>query len=43
MWHVGILVRWPGIEPLPPTLGAQSLNHWTTRKVPLQLLVLHIL
>ena len=30
----GILVPWPGIEPWPPVLGAQSLNHWTTRKVP---------
>ena len=29
--------RWdlplPGIEPRPPALGAQSLNHWTTREV----------
>ena len=24
----------PGMEPRPPTLEAQSLNHWTTRKVP---------
>ena len=23
----------PGIEPMPPALGAQSLNHWTTREV----------
>ena len=30
----GILVPWPGIEPQPPVLGAQSLNHWSTRKVP---------
>ena len=29
-----ILVPWPGIEPESPVLGAQSLNHWTTRKVP---------
>ena len=28
------LVPWPGIEPSPPTLGAQSLSHWTTRDVP---------
>ena len=32
-------VPWPGIEPGikpgPPALGAQSLNHWTTREVPL--------
>ena len=31
----GILVPRPGIEPVPPALGAQSLNHWTTREVPL--------
>ena len=30
----GILVSWPGIEPVPRTLEAQSLNHWTTRKSP---------
>ena len=30
----GILVPWPGIEPLPPAVEAQSLNHWTTGEVP---------
>ena len=30
----GILVPQPGIEPVPPELGAQSLNHWTAREVP---------
>ena len=30
----GILVPQPGIEPMPPELGAWSLNHWTTREVP---------
>ena len=30
MWD---LVPWPGIEPGPPALGAQSLNHWATREV----------
>ena len=30
----GILVSWPGTEPVPCTLEAQSLNHWTTREVP---------
>ena len=30
-----ILVPWPGIEPMPPVLEAQSLNNWTTREVPL--------
>ena len=29
-----ILVPPPGIEPLPPVLKGQSLNHWTTREVP---------
>ena len=28
------LVPRPGIEPGPPTLGAWSLTHWTTREVP---------
>ena len=26
------LVPQPGIEPQPPALGAQNLNHWTTRQ-----------
>ena len=30
-----ILVPWPGIEPVPPAVEAQSLNHWTAREVPL--------
>ena len=34
----GILVSRPGIEPTSPIL--QILNHWTTRGVPLQVLVL---
>ena len=25
-------VPWPGIEPWPPALGAQSLSRWTTRE-----------
>ena len=29
------LVPWPGIEPGPPAMGPWSLNHWTTREVPL--------
>ena len=28
------LVPGPGIEPRPPALGAQSLNHCATREVP---------
>ena len=30
MWD---LLPWPEIEPGPPALAAQSLNHWTTRQV----------
>ena len=32
----GILVPLPGIEPMSPALKAQSLNHWTTRLVPIE-------
>ena len=28
-----ISVPWPGIEPMPPAVEVQSLNHWTARKV----------
>ena len=31
----GILVLQPEIEPVPPAVEAQSLNHWTAREVPL--------
>ena len=31
MWD---LVSQPGTEPRPPTLGAHSHSHWTTREVP---------
>ena len=31
MWDVSSR---PGIEPAPPALEAQSLNHWTTREDP---------
>ena len=34
MWD---LVPWPGIEPAPPSLATQSLNHWTTKEVPPEL------
>ena len=27
-------VPWPGIEPVPPAVGAQSLNYQTTEEVP---------
>ena len=28
----GILVPWPGIEPVPSAVKAQSPNHWTARE-----------
>ena len=37
MWD---LVPWSGIKPAPPTLGLQSLSHWTTTEVPWCLLTL---
>ena len=33
----GIFVSQPGMEPVAPALEVQSLNHWTTRDVPLLL------
>ena len=30
----GILVPWLGFKPVPSALKGQSLNHWTTGKVP---------
>ena len=30
----GIIIPWPGIEPMPPAMAMQSLNHWTAREVP---------
>ena len=35
----GILVLQPGIKPTPPAVGAQSLNHWPAREVPIFLSV----
>ena len=29
---LGILFLWPGVEPIPPAVEAQSLNHCTTRE-----------
>ena len=29
----GILVLWAGMEPVPPAMEAQSLNHWPAREV----------
>ena len=30
----GVLVPWPGIEPIPQAVKVQSTNHWTARKFP---------
>ena len=30
-----ILVPQLGIKPMPPSVDAQSLNHWTAREVPI--------
>ena len=34
----GILVPQPGIEPVPPAVEAQSLNHWIAREFPMLLI-----
>ena len=30
----GILLPWPGMESVPPTMDAENLNHWTAREIP---------
>ena len=35
-----ILVPPPGIESVPPAVEARSLNHWTTREIPRNELIL---
>ena len=30
----GILVPWPGMEPIPTTVGMQSFNRWTKKRSP---------
>ena len=32
-------VPWPGVEPGAPALGVQSLSPWTTREVPIAVLI----
>ena len=41
LWHVRILVPQPGVEPVPPAVEAQSLNHWTARQVPDSVIHIH--
>ena len=31
----GVLVPWPGAEPMAPKQWERSLNHWTAREVPI--------
>ena len=38
----GILVPLPGIDPAPPAMEAQSLNHWTAREVPPSMYLLNL-
>ena len=35
----GVLVPWPGIEPIPQAVKVQSTNHWTARKFPALVLI----
>ena len=39
----GILVPPQGIKPMPPELGARSLNHWTTREVHIYIIYIYII
>ena len=39
----GILVPQSGIEPVPPALGAWSLNHLTAREIPVLLPPPHLI
>ena len=32
--RIEVLVPQPGLKPMPPAVEVQSLNHWTTRAVP---------
>ena len=38
-----ILVSQPGIEPMPPAVEAQSLNHWAAREVPVCIYFIYLL
>ena len=34
-WHVESEFPWSGMEPVSPVVEVWSLNHWTTREIPL--------
>ena len=38
----GILVPWPGMEPVSPAEEAWSLNHWTTREILSLVLIMNV-
>jgi len=38
-WGMWNLISQPGIELVPPAAEALSLNHWTSREVPLRFLI----
>ena len=38
-YGMGDLIPWLGIEPEPPALGVQSLNHWTASEVPIAVFI----
>ena len=42
-WACGILVPWSGIEPVPPAVEMQILNHWITREVPYKIFLMDVL
>ena len=35
----GVLVPWPGIEPMSPAMEAWSLNHLMAREVPVEIIL----
>ena len=35
----GVLVPWPGIEPVPPAVEVRNPNHWTAREFPVILVL----
>ena len=40
--HAGSYFPDQGIEPKPPAVKMQSINHWTTREAPYMLLIIYI-
>ena len=40
VWHAGSQFPDQGVKPVPPATEAQCLNHWTSWKVPFDVLSL---